>query len=80
MSNQQERENLAPDNERSLQTLVRAITLSQGEFSLILLRCNYANLRQRMLERLRQLSPLHIDEITLPHRSKRFTQIYANNS
>ena len=41
---------------------------------------NYANLRQRMLERLRQLSPLHIDEITLPHRSKRFTQIYANNS
>ncbi|MEH1961771.1 MAG: hypothetical protein V7L05_18190, partial [Nostoc sp.] len=66
MSNQQEPENLAPDNERSLQTLVRAITLSQGEFSLILLRCNYADLRQRMVERLRQLSPVQIREITLP--------------
>ena len=66
MSNQQEPENLAFDNEPSLQTLVRAITLSQGEFSLILLRCNYAALRQRMVERLRQLSPVHIHEITLP--------------
>ncbi|MEH2467079.1 nSTAND1 domain-containing NTPase [Nostoc sp.] len=66
MSNQQEPENLAFDNERSLQTLVRTITLSQGEFSLILLRCNYAVLRQRMVERLRQLSPVHIHEITLP--------------
>ncbi|MCC5628336.1 hypothetical protein LC613_09525 [Nostoc sphaeroides CHAB 2801] len=66
MSHQQESENLAPDNERSLQTLVRAITLSQGEFSLIFLRCNYADLRQRMVERLRQLSPVQIREITLP--------------
>ncbi|MBN3891406.1 MAG: hypothetical protein HWQ43_20355 [Nostoc sp. JL31] len=66
MSNQREPENLAFDNERSLQTLVRTITLSQGEFSLILLRCNYADLRQCMVERLRQLSPVHIREITLP--------------
>ena len=65
MSNQQEPENLAPDNELSLQTLVRTITLSQGEFSLILLRCNYADLRQRMVERLHQLSPVHIHKITL---------------
>ncbi|MEH1863084.1 MAG: hypothetical protein V7L21_34920, partial [Nostoc sp.] len=66
MSNQQEPENLAFDNEHSLQTLVRTITLSQEAFSLILLRCNYADLRQRMVERLRQLSPVHIREITLP--------------
>ncbi|MEH2338585.1 nSTAND1 domain-containing NTPase [Nostoc sp.] len=66
MSNQQEPENLAFDNESSLQTLVRTITLSQGEFSLILLRCNYAALRQRMVQRLHQLSPVHIHEITLP--------------
>ncbi|MCC5647294.1 CHASE2 domain-containing protein [Nostoc sp. CHAB 5824] len=66
MSNQREPENLAFDNERSLQTLVRTITLSQGGFSLILLRCNYADLRQRMVERLHQLSPIHIHEITLP--------------
>ncbi|MEH1775519.1 CHASE2 domain-containing protein [Nostoc sp.] len=66
MSNQQEPENLAFDNEHSLQTLVRTITLSQETFSLILLRCNYTDLRQRMVERLRQLSPVHIREITLP--------------
>lgn len=66
MSNQQQPENLAFDNESSLPTLVRTITFSQGEFSLILLRCNYAALRQRMVQRLHQLSPVHIHEITLP--------------
>ncbi|MBD2726137.1 PD40 domain-containing protein [Nostoc sp. FACHB-892] len=66
MSNQQEPENLPFDNEHSLQTLVRTITFSQGEFSLILLRCNYTALRQRMVERLHQLSPIHISEIILP--------------
>ncbi|TVP61062.1 MAG: hypothetical protein EA343_15420, partial [Nodularia sp. (in: Bacteria)] len=66
MSNQHEPENLEVDNQQSLQTLVRAITLSEGEFSLILLRCNYAVLRQDMVERLRQLSPVQIREITLP--------------
>ncbi|MBD2507068.1 tetratricopeptide repeat protein [Nostoc muscorum FACHB-395] len=66
MSNQQEPENLAFDNERSLQTLVRAINLSQGEFSLTLLRCNYAAFRQDIVQRLHQLSPVKIREITLP--------------
>nr|WP_322682845.1 hypothetical protein [Nostoc sp. DedQUE07]MDZ8128179.1 hypothetical protein [Nostoc sp. DedQUE07] len=66
MSNQQEPENLAFDNQSSLQTLVRAITFSQGQFSLIILRCNYAALRQRMVQRLHQLSPVQIHEITLP--------------
>ncbi|WP_242045668.1 hypothetical protein [Calothrix sp. FACHB-1219] len=58
--------NLDAGNEESLQTLVRAIRLSQGEFSLILLRCNYAALRQRIVQRLHQLSPVEIREITLP--------------
>ncbi|MEH1818512.1 MAG: tetratricopeptide repeat protein [Nostoc sp.] len=66
MSNPHETENLAAENERSLQTLVRAITLSQGEFSLILLRCNYAAFRQDIVQRLHQLSPVKIREITLP--------------
>ncbi|MCV3214149.1 hypothetical protein OGM63_11610 [Plectonema radiosum NIES-515] len=66
MSNHDEPENLAVENERSLQTLVRAITLSQGEFSLILLRCNYAAFRQDIVQRLHQLSPVKICEITLP--------------
>jgi CHASE2 domain-containing sensor protein/tetratricopeptide (TPR) repeat protein len=66
MSNQQEAGNLPFDNQHSLQTLVRTIRLSQGEFSLILLRCNYVALRQGMVQSLRQLSPVHIHEITLP--------------
>ncbi|MEA5502271.1 hypothetical protein VB735_03945 [Halotia wernerae UHCC 0503] len=66
MTNHHEPENLLTDHESSLHTLVRAITLSQGQFSLILLRCNYAALRQRMVEKLHQLSPVKIREITLP--------------
>ncbi|MEH2057020.1 MAG: tetratricopeptide repeat protein [Nostoc sp.] len=66
MSNQHETENLTAENERSLETLVRAITLSQGEFSLILLRCNYATFRQDIVQRLHKLSPVKICEITLP--------------
>jgi WD40 repeat protein/tetratricopeptide (TPR) repeat protein len=66
MNNQHDRENLTPENERSLQTLVRAITLSQGDFSLILLRCNYADLRRRITQILHEVSPVEIREITLP--------------
>ncbi|MCP6762711.1 MAG: hypothetical protein NHB32_29025 [Fischerella sp. CENA71] len=53
------------NNENSLQTLVRAITLSQGQFSLILVRCNYASLRETIVQRLREVSPVNIHEITL---------------
>jgi WD40 repeat protein len=77
MTNHHEPENLATDNESSLHTLVRAITLSQGQFSLILLRCNYAVLRQRMVERLHQLSPVKIHKITLPTSVK---TLYTNIS
>lgn len=54
------------NNEQNLQTLARAIRLSQGEFSLILLRCNYAVLQQRIVESLQQISPVNIRETTLP--------------
>ena len=40
------------DNARSLKTLARAIAFSQGEFSLVFVRCNYARLRERMLQQL----------------------------
>ncbi|HEY9837516.1 MAG TPA: hypothetical protein V6D27_11520, partial [Vampirovibrionales bacterium] len=42
-------------NDRSLQKLVRAIALSEGNFSLILVRCNYVTLQRSMLERLESL-------------------------
>lgn len=58
--------NIADYNERSLRTLVRALNQSQGEFSLILAHCNHGALRQRMVSRLRELSPLLIRELVLP--------------
>lgn len=45
-------ENHAVDNQRSLKSLARAIVLGQGQFSLIFARCNYAQLRKRMLAKL----------------------------
>ncbi|NES84380.1 MAG: hypothetical protein F6K10_24865 [Moorea sp. SIO2B7] len=38
--------NNLPNNEESLKTLSRAITLAEGEFSLILAHCNYSQLLQ----------------------------------
>ena len=43
-------------NERSLNALDRAIALSLGEFSLVLVRCNYQRLRDRMMQQLQDLS------------------------
>jgi len=43
------------ENERALDQLARAITLSQGQFSLILVRCNYGQLREYLLERLSEV-------------------------
>jgi tetratricopeptide (TPR) repeat protein len=61
-----QREDVAANNESSLKALVRAIKLSQGQFRLILARCNYGALRDRMVQRLRELSPVEIRELVLP--------------
>ncbi|RCJ33513.1 hypothetical protein A6770_17790 [Nostoc minutum NIES-26] len=66
MNKRHQPEDVTVENEQSLQTLVRAIRLSQGQFSLILLRCNYASLQERIVQRLRELSPITIREIHLP--------------
>jgi WD40 repeat protein len=42
-------EDLYSLNERSLDILVKAINSSQGSFSLIVINCNYRNLRQKIL-------------------------------
>jgi WD40 repeat protein/tetratricopeptide (TPR) repeat protein len=46
---------VSTQNQRALHTLARAISLSQGEFSLILVRCNYTSLQERMVKDLHQL-------------------------
>jgi len=58
-------EDVAANNEGSLQTLIRAITLSQGEFSLILVRCNYTHLRERIVQQLREKCPIKLRELVL---------------
>lgn len=53
-------------NERALSTLARAITLSERQFALILVRCNYVTLQERMRHRLQELCHLRLQEIALP--------------
>jgi WD40 repeat protein len=70
MANSEQTANFAADNERSLQALVRAIALSQGQFSLIFLRCNYVVLRKQIVRRLRELASVQIRELALPQSIK----------
>jgi hypothetical protein len=66
-------------NERSLKTLVRSIAMSQQQFSLILVRCNYEQLRQQIVKRLREMSPLPIQDLVLPASVKTlYTTLLAN--
>jgi WD40 repeat protein/tetratricopeptide (TPR) repeat protein len=53
-------------NERSLQALMRSLTLSQGQFSLILVRCNYSRLRDEILQQIQTSSELNIQKLELP--------------
>ncbi|MGB3536018.1 MAG: hypothetical protein WBA13_21195 [Microcoleaceae cyanobacterium] len=52
-------------NHRSLNRLIRAITLSQGQFSLILVRCNYTQLQQHTLQQLQRQCQIPIRQLTL---------------
>lgn len=68
-------------NERSLKTLVRSITMSQKQFSLILVRCNYEQLRQQIAQRLREVSPVPIQYLVLPPSVKTlYTTLRASTS
>ncbi|MHC5612914.1 MAG: WD40 domain-containing protein [Nostoc sp.] len=54
------------ENQQNLQRLIRAIALSEGQFALILIRCNYRQLREQMLDNIRSISKdINIREIVL---------------
>jgi WD40 repeat protein len=54
------------ENQHTLQRLIRAIALSEGQFALILVRCNYGQLREQMLENIRSTTKdINIREIFL---------------
>ena len=61
---------IAAENQSTLETLTRAIRLSEGQFSLILARCNYGQLREKIAEFLRDESALEIEELHLPANAK----------
>ena len=60
------------DNQRSLSTLKRAIALSQGYFSFILVNCNSPVLRQQTIDRLQATSALKPRELFLPKSATTF--------
>ena len=55
---------------RSLQQLAWAIESSVGQFKLILARCNYASLRDRLIERLREISQVEIQLLVVQQSHK----------
>jgi len=58
-------EYVAVSNHKSIERLVRAITLSEGQFSLILVCCNRLPLRRQILKQQIELSSAPIQEITI---------------
>lgn len=56
---------VAASNERSLSTLARAITFSEGNFALILVRCNYEVCKEQMWRRLQTFARVTISELVL---------------
>jgi WD40 repeat protein len=59
-------------NERSLRSLGRAITLSNGQFSVVVVCCNYGGLQEKMLQRLEKmyLENYQIQKVVLPHNAR----------
>ena len=70
MTDSDQAEAIAIYNEDSLNTLNRGITRCEGSFSLILARCNYASLRERMVQQLRQQCTIQIQELFLDRSDK----------
>ncbi|MBD2665932.1 WD-40 repeat protein [Richelia sinica FACHB-800] len=67
------------DNSSALQRLMRSLTLSQGQFTLILVRCNYGHLRERVLQQLQNISEhLHIRFVFLPHHTHSLRHTLVN--
>lgn len=58
-------EKIASHNWTSWKILMRAIIRSQGDFSLILARCNCRNLREGIVQQLQEQSPVEIRALVL---------------
>jgi WD40 repeat protein/tetratricopeptide (TPR) repeat protein len=70
MREQNRPEEVAVANERSLSTLSRAITFSEGQFALILVRCNYDVCKEQMWRRLQELTNVSLIKLALQESTK----------
>ncbi|MDZ8104971.1 MAG: hypothetical protein RM338_05005 [Nostoc sp. DedQUE12a] len=72
MVERQSQVDIRANNERALRSLGRAIALSNGQFSLVLVSCNYRVLQEEMLQRLEEMSSglYHIQKVVLPHNAR----------
>lgn len=79
MTNSSDSEDLTENNNRSLKRLERAIALSQGQFSLILVCCNYSLLRLQVVKQLEEISSVPIETLILhPSVKTLFTTIHTS--
>ncbi len=76
--NCQSLDNSEKRNQGTLKMLRRAIAFSRGDFSLILVRCNYQSLRERFLEKLREFNELEIRTISLMPSTQTLYQAIAS--
>ncbi len=58
-------EDIDADNQSSLEDLAWAIEAGQGEFSLLLARCNNIQLRDRLSQKLQSICQVQITELKL---------------
>ncbi len=65
MSEQHQPENVQINNQLSLERLSWTIQAGAGKFKLILARCNYAQLRNSLISRLREICPVEISILYL---------------
>ena len=66
------------DNPQILEELRQAIDMGQGDFALLMVRCNYRNLQEQLLETLHGTTDLEIAEVTLaPKETSLYSAILA---
>ena len=73
MNSQQQPDNLDLENDGNSRKLIRVITLSQGAFSLILLRCNYTFFQEQIFSKLQE-----VETVKKIHLLPNIKTIYTN--
>lgn len=71
-------ENIDELNQQALATLARSITLTQGRFALMIVRCNYIAQQRRFAPSLKSACPVQIQELVFPQQLETIWQPIIN--